>query len=106
MACRFESYPVNKILLFRSVGRLTAESLAESYQTIRKHSTATDARMGIWDLSSANSDPREDSGQHGHCREQLGSNRTATGPSLTGVIAGLRAKSNDTFAGAPHRWTS
>jgi len=52
MACRFEFDPVNKLLLFRCEGRLTDESLAESYQAIRKHSSATDARMGIFDLSS------------------------------------------------------
>jgi len=52
MACRFKFDSVNKILLFRSEGRLTDESLAESYRAIRKYSTATDARMGIWDLSS------------------------------------------------------
>jgi len=52
MACRFLFDPVNKILLFRSEGRLTDESLAESYQAIRKKSTATDASIGIWDLSS------------------------------------------------------
>jgi len=51
MACQFEFDPVNKILLFRCAGRLTDESLAESYQSIRKHSTAADARMGIWDFS-------------------------------------------------------
>lgn len=43
---------MNKALLFRFEGRLTDESLAESYQAIRKHSIATDARMGIWDLPS------------------------------------------------------
>ena len=51
MAGRFEFDPVNKILLFRCEGQLTDESLVESYSAIRKHSTATDARMGIWDLS-------------------------------------------------------
>jgi len=52
MEYRFEFDPVNKILLFRPEGRLTDESLAESYRLVRKHSTATDASMGIWDLSS------------------------------------------------------
>ena len=35
-----------------SEGWLTDESLAESYRAIRKYATATDARVGIWDLSS------------------------------------------------------
>jgi hypothetical protein len=52
MAGRFEFDPVNKLLLLRCEGRLTDESLAESYQAIRKYSTATDARVGIFDLSS------------------------------------------------------
>jgi hypothetical protein len=52
MAYRFEFDPVNKVLLFRFEGRLTDESLAESYRAVRKYSTATDASAGIWDLSS------------------------------------------------------
>ncbi len=52
MEHRFEFDPVNKILLARPEGRLTDESLAEIYDAIRKHSTATDARAGIFDLSS------------------------------------------------------
>lgn len=52
MAGRFEFDPVNRLLLLRCEGRLTDESLAESYQAIRKHSTATDAMMGILDFSS------------------------------------------------------
>ena len=52
MGFRFEFDPVNRILVARSEGRLTNESLAELYQAIRKYSTATDARAGIWDLSS------------------------------------------------------
>ncbi len=48
----FEFDPVNKLLLFRYEGRLTDESLAESYRAIRKYSTETDASAGIWDLSS------------------------------------------------------
>jgi hypothetical protein len=52
MGFRFEFDPVNKILLARSEGRLTDESLAELYQAIRKYATVTDARAGIWDLSS------------------------------------------------------
>ncbi len=51
---RFEFDPVNQILLARSEGRLTDELLAELYGAIRKYSTATDARAGIWDLSSVN----------------------------------------------------
>lgn len=43
---------MNKILVARSEGRLTNESLTELYRAIRKYSTATDARAGIWDLSS------------------------------------------------------
>ncbi len=49
---RFEFDPVNKLLLFRYEGRLTDESLAESYRATRKYSTETDASAGIWDLSS------------------------------------------------------
>jgi hypothetical protein len=52
MGFRFEFDPVNRILLARSEGRLTDESLAEFYQAIRKYSIATDAKAGIWDLSS------------------------------------------------------
>jgi hypothetical protein len=52
MAYRFELDPLHKILLFRFEGRLTDESLAECYRAIRKYSTATDAHMGIWDMSS------------------------------------------------------
>jgi hypothetical protein len=49
---RFEFDPGNRILLTRPEGELTDESLAELYQAIRRYSTATDASMGIWDLSS------------------------------------------------------
>src|SRR5712692_7035780 len=52
MGFRFEFDPVNKILLALSEGRLTDESLGELYVAIRKYSTTTDARAGIWDLSS------------------------------------------------------
>jgi len=52
MELRFEFDPVNKILLARPEGRITDESLAEVYDAIRKYSTATDARAGIFDLSS------------------------------------------------------
>src|SRR5580704_8224900 len=49
---RFEFDSENKILLLRVEGRLTDKLLAELYVSIRKYSTATDARAGIWDLSS------------------------------------------------------
>src|ERR1700687_4419452 len=52
MGFRFEFDPANKILVARSEGRLTNESLAELYEAIRSYSTPTDARAGIWDLSS------------------------------------------------------
>jgi hypothetical protein len=51
---RFEIDPVNKILLARLEGRLTDELLGELYGVVRKYSIATDARAGIWDLSSVN----------------------------------------------------
>jgi hypothetical protein len=49
---RFEFDRVNKILLARVEGRLTDESLIEVYGAVRKCSTATDARAGIFDMSS------------------------------------------------------
>jgi len=49
---RFEFDPANKILLLRYEGRLTEESFKEVYKAIREYSTATDARAGIWDLTS------------------------------------------------------
>ena len=52
MRIRFEFDPGNKILLTRPEGELTDESLVEVYQAIRRYSTATDASMGIMDLSS------------------------------------------------------
>lgn len=52
MRIRFEFDSGNKILLTRPEGELTDESLAEVYQAIRRYSTATDASMGIVDLSS------------------------------------------------------
>jgi hypothetical protein len=52
MDLRFEFDAVNRILLARPEGRLTDESLGEAYAAIRKHATTTDARAGIWDLSS------------------------------------------------------
>jgi hypothetical protein len=47
---RFEFDRVNRILLVRFEGRLTDESATEIYGGIRKYSTATDARVGIWDM--------------------------------------------------------
>jgi hypothetical protein len=52
MAIRFEFDPVNKILLGRLDGRLTDESLSESYEVARRYSIATDASAGIWDTSA------------------------------------------------------
>jgi hypothetical protein len=52
MEYRFEFDPVSKILLLRAKGVLTDESLAEAYRAVRKYSTATDASMGIWDISA------------------------------------------------------
>jgi hypothetical protein len=52
MGCRFEFDPENKILLSRFEGPFTDESLAEVYREIRRYSTATDASIGILDLSS------------------------------------------------------
>src|SRR5258707_6344989 len=52
MGCRFEFDPENKILLSRFEGPFTDESLAEVYREIRRYSTATDASVGILDLSS------------------------------------------------------
>ena len=49
---RFEFDSVNKILLARVEGRLTDEALSAYYEAVRSYSTATDARAGIWDLSS------------------------------------------------------
>ncbi|MGA7930404.1 MAG: hypothetical protein WCA20_30960 [Candidatus Sulfotelmatobacter sp.] len=51
---RFEFDAVNEIRLARLKGRLTDELLAELYGVTRKYSIATDARAGIWDLSSVN----------------------------------------------------
>jgi hypothetical protein len=53
VGCRFEFDRVNKILLMRFDGQLTEESVASFYLEIRKHSIATDARAGIWDLSAS-----------------------------------------------------
>ena len=52
MGFRFEFDPVNKILLLRVEGRLTEELFAEGYRAVRTYSITTDARAGIWDLSS------------------------------------------------------
>jgi len=52
MEYRFEFDAVNKILLFRVEGRVTDESFTEGYWAVRKYSTDTDARAGIWDLAS------------------------------------------------------
>ncbi len=52
MEYKFEFDPVNKILLLRVEGRVTDESITEGYWAIRKYSTETDARAGIWDLAS------------------------------------------------------
>jgi hypothetical protein len=52
MAFRFEFDSANRILLLRFEGPLTNESLVEAYKAIRKYSTATDAKAGIWDFSS------------------------------------------------------
>ncbi|MFZ1916580.1 MAG: hypothetical protein WAU58_03330 [Terriglobales bacterium] len=43
---------MSKVLLARIEGRLTDQSLVEIYGAIREYSTATDARAGIWDMSS------------------------------------------------------
>jgi hypothetical protein len=52
MGFRFEFDYANRILLLRVEGQLSDELLAECYEAIRKRSVATDARMGIFDLSS------------------------------------------------------
>jgi hypothetical protein len=52
MEYRFEFDTVNKILLLRVEGRVTDDSLTEGYWAVRNYSTQTDARAGIWDLSS------------------------------------------------------
>jgi hypothetical protein len=52
MSFRFEFDSANRILLVRVEGRLTDELLAECYEAIRERSVATDAHMGIFDLSS------------------------------------------------------
>jgi hypothetical protein len=52
MAVRFEFDSTNKLLVARLDGRLTDKSLKEFYEAVRKHATATDARMGIADFSA------------------------------------------------------
>jgi hypothetical protein len=51
MAFRFEFDSVNKVLLARFAGRLTEELFLGFRQEVRKHSAATDPRMGIMDYS-------------------------------------------------------
>ena len=52
MRYQFSFDPENKILLLRVEGRVTDESFPEGYWAVRKYSTETDARAGIWDLTS------------------------------------------------------
>jgi hypothetical protein len=52
MAFRFEFDRSNGILLAHFEGQLTNESATEYYEAIRKCASATDAKAGIWDLSS------------------------------------------------------
>jgi hypothetical protein len=52
MALRVEFDAANKILLLHFEGKLVDDSVAESYRTIRKHWTTTNASMGIVDFSS------------------------------------------------------
>jgi len=51
MRYQFAFEPENKILLLRVEGRVTDESFTEGYWAVRKYSTETDARAGIWDFS-------------------------------------------------------
>lgn len=57
MGYRFEFDAVNKILLLRIEGPLTDEVITKAYAAIRKHSIASDARGGIWDLSGVTEFP-------------------------------------------------
>ena len=57
MGYRFEFDAVNHILLLRVDGRLTDELLTECYEAIRVRSLATDARVGIFDFTSASDFP-------------------------------------------------
>jgi hypothetical protein len=52
MALRFEFDSANKILLARFEGRLTDESLQDSYKTLGKYVAATDPSAAITDFSS------------------------------------------------------
>jgi hypothetical protein len=52
MGFQFEFDRENKILLVRVDGALTDQVLADCYAAIGEHSIATDARMGIFDLSA------------------------------------------------------
>jgi hypothetical protein len=49
---RFEFDAAHKILLGRVEGRLTEALVTDFDAAVRKHSIATDANAGIWDLSS------------------------------------------------------
>ncbi|MGO9864871.1 MAG: hypothetical protein ACLPLR_14755 [Terriglobales bacterium] len=51
MAVRFEFDAINKLLVARLEGKLTDELLAEFYEAVRGHATATDACAGIADFS-------------------------------------------------------
>jgi len=52
MKYQFEFDPENKILLLRFEGRLTDNLIPELYWAVRKYSTATDARAGIFEFSA------------------------------------------------------
>jgi hypothetical protein len=52
MGFQFEFDSVNKVLLVRVEGPFTDQSLADCYAAIQQHSIATDARMGIFDMSA------------------------------------------------------
>src|SRR6202030_1588073 len=52
MALRFDTDQANQVSRIRVAGRITDESLAELYETSRRYSTATRARVGIVDLTS------------------------------------------------------
>jgi hypothetical protein len=52
MGFRFEFDSANRILLARVEGRLSDALLAECYEAIRKYSTSTDARTGIFEFSA------------------------------------------------------
>jgi hypothetical protein len=51
MGYRFEFDAANELLVCRFEGQLTDELLADAYRAVRKYSTVTGARAGIWDLS-------------------------------------------------------